>query len=333
MQTTITKTTTIITKRLLFGKQFIWQSLATNNTCSAKRLLQTQQHAVIDNNSNADTISIDGQQNTGQVYQQLSQSLPNNIDSTVAGNKTTDTNSDGQQNRQHLRQIYQQLSQSLPNSIDKTIADNSNKTTDTNSDGQQNRQHLRQIYQQLSESLPNFFVSTHCYHLYSPNLIFEDNLRNIKTLGLTNYIKQLSMVKLLAHLKYSHKRLDVLKITEHPEDQTVRVRWRVVGTPGLGIIFMFWRYSFNVKKSTAKDRSEWTDGFSIFHVGSDGKIDKHIIEKIMPDDNPFILGLVPQSATAAAAAATATSNSVISYQQLVAELMTTTLTTNWLTIG
>ena len=67
----------------------------------------------------------------------------------------------------------------------------------------------------------------------------------------------MSLIKLWAHLKYSHKHLDVLKITEHPEDMTVRVRWRVVGSPGLAIIYMFWRTKFwDSKSRDSKDNTQ-----------------------------------------------------------------------------
>lgn len=30
--------------------------------------------------------------------------------------------------------------------------------------------------------------------------------------------------------------------------------------------------------------SSWYDGFSVFHVGSDGLIYKHVVDKMMPDE-------------------------------------------------
>ncbi|CAG2168876.1 unnamed protein product, partial [Oppiella nova] len=112
--------------------------------------------------------------------------------------------------------------------------------TANNSQPSNDRDRLHNVYQQLSASLPGFFVTQHCFHIYSPHVVFEDNIRHVKTIGLNAYIKQIAFIKIWAHLKYSSKSLNVLKITEHPEDMTVRVRWRIVGTPGLGVIFMFW---------------------------------------------------------------------------------------------
>ncbi len=79
----------------------------------------------------------------------------------------------------------------------------------------------------------------------------------MKTHGINAYIRNLSLVKFMGHLKYSHVKLTVLKITQHPEDSTVRVRWRIVGVPGLRVIFMFWNYKlFNLKQLFSNEKSE-----------------------------------------------------------------------------
>lgn len=36
---------------------------------------------------------------------------------------------------------------------------------------------------------------------------------------------------------YAYVKLDVLKMTKHPEDSTVRVRWRISGITGYRILF------------------------------------------------------------------------------------------------
>jgi Uncharacterized conserved protein (DUF2358) len=37
-------------------------------------------------------------------------------------------------------------------------------------------------------------------------------------------------------------RFEVLKITQHPEEGAVKVRWRIRGISGLKIFLTFWRY-------------------------------------------------------------------------------------------
>lgn len=37
------------------------------------------------------------------------------------------------------------------------------------------------------------------------------------------------------------------------------------------------------------DQEAWYDGFSTFNVGSDGLIFKHVVDRVMPDENKEIL--------------------------------------------
>ena len=71
-------------------------------------------------------------------------------------------------------------------------------------------------------------------------------------------MQQISIIKILAHIKYSHIKMEILKITRHPEDGTIRVRWRAVGVPGLRKIFMFWKYKlWQWNQMMSKDRAEY----------------------------------------------------------------------------
>lgn len=57
-----------------------------------------------------------------------------------------------------------------------------------------------------------------------------------------NYVKQMSMLRIVGHLKYAYVTFEVLKITQHPEDSTIRVRWRIRGISALKVMFQFWKY-------------------------------------------------------------------------------------------
>lgn len=50
-------------------------------------------------------------------------------------------------------------------------------------------------------------------------------------------------------------------------------------------MFMFWRYKLWELKKVLNDQESWYDGFSTFYVGSDGLIYKHVVDKMMPDDD------------------------------------------------
>lgn len=52
----------------------------------------------------------------------------------------------------------------------------------------------------------------------------------------------MSMVRFLGHLRFAYVKMDILKITKHPEDGTVRVRWCIRGVSGLRVLINFWRF-------------------------------------------------------------------------------------------
>jgi hypothetical protein len=40
--------------------------------------------------------------------------------------------------------------------------------------------------------------------------------------GLYHYVKQVALLRTVGHLKYAYVKLELLKITQHPDDNTVR---------------------------------------------------------------------------------------------------------------
>lgn len=46
----------------------------------------------------------------------------------------------------------------------------------------------------------------------------------------------------MGHLKYAFVKFDILKITKHPDDGTIKVRWRIKGISGMKVFFKFWKF-------------------------------------------------------------------------------------------
>lgn len=75
-------------------------------------------------------------------------------------------------------------------------------------------------------------------------------------------------------------KFEVLKITQHPEDNSVKVRWSIRGIGGLKVMFNFWKYKLWEIKELFESTETWYDGFSIFYVGQDGTVVKHVLDKV-----------------------------------------------------
>ncbi|XP_015176601.1 PREDICTED: uncharacterized protein LOC107066467 [Polistes dominula] len=154
-----------------------------------------------------------------------------------------------------------------------------------NQEGRPSKEQLEHIFTCLRQDLPNFFIKTLDYTIYSPNLIFINNIKGSETKGIFNYMKQLTWIRTIGHLKFAYVKLDVLKITMNPEDDTIKVRWRISGITGLRALFTLWKFKLWKMKEALNDAEVWYDGFSTYYVGADGKIYKHVMDKMMPDQS------------------------------------------------
>ncbi|XP_052900771.1 uncharacterized protein C6orf136 homolog [Anopheles moucheti] len=152
-------------------------------------------------------------------------------------------------------------------------------------ENQPSEEQLHRVYHVLSQTLPKLFVQPLDYSIYSPNLIFENNIRGTRTEGLYHYVKQIALLRTVGHLKFAYVTFEVLKITKHPEDNTVKVRWRIRGISALKVMLQFWKYKLWKLKEIFDEQEAWYDGFSVLYVGPDGLVSKHVVDKIMPDDD------------------------------------------------
>lgn len=55
--------------------------------------------------------------------------------------------------------------------------------------------------------------------------------------GIVDYVKQMTYLRFYGHFMYAYVKLDVLKMTKHTEDSSIKVRWRVSGISGYRILF------------------------------------------------------------------------------------------------
>ncbi|KAK7899611.1 hypothetical protein WMY93_020464 [Mugilogobius chulae] len=142
-------------------------------------------------------------------------------------------------------------------------------------------QKLALIYERLREELPRFLKKNHDYSMYSLDVEFVNGLLNTKTRGRVLYQLSLTVWRLLCLCYYADAQLEVLKLTKHPEDGTVKARWRLRGMPFHSLLLRFY----------LKDKSQLfrsLDAFSTFYIGHDGLIHCHKVEKVMPARGPVL---------------------------------------------
>ncbi|XP_030645202.1 uncharacterized protein C6orf136 homolog [Chanos chanos] len=145
----------------------------------------------------------------------------------------------------------------------------------------ENEEKLALMHEKLRVELPSFFVKNHDYTIYSNDVEFINGLLNTKTRGRVVYQLTLSLWRFLCLCYYAEAKMEVLKLTKHPEDGSIKARWRVKGLPFHLLLLRFYR----------KDKSHLYrtyDAFSTFYVGSDGLIHCHKVEKVMQARPPVL---------------------------------------------
>uniref|UniRef100_A0A1B6JPQ6 Uncharacterized protein n=1 Tax=Homalodisca liturata TaxID=320908 RepID=A0A1B6JPQ6_9HEMI len=153
-----------------------------------------------------------------------------------------------------------------------------------NESGKPSADQLNVVHKVLSNTLPKLFVQPLDYSIYHQNLIFENNIRGTRTVGIFHYVRQIALLRMIGHFKFAYVKFDILKITSHPEDGTVKVRWRIRGISGMKVFFNFWKFNIlNMKESVEREQESWYDGFSVFFVDGEGKVFKHVVDKMQPD--------------------------------------------------
>nr|CAG4641031.1 EOG090X09QP [Eulimnadia texana] len=167
----------------------------------------------------------------------------------------------------------------------KSVEQTSNSPVpNSGSRGLPSEEQLQHVFNVLSHTLPRLFLEPLNYKIYAPDIVFENRIRGVRTEGLYNYVKQVALLRTVGHLKFAYVRFEILKITMHPEEGTIKIRWRINGISGLKVMLNFWRYKLWEWKEMMNKQEAWYDGFSTFHVGSDGLVHLHVADKMMPDE-------------------------------------------------
>lgn len=95
-----------------------------------------------------------------------------------------------------------------------------------------------------------------------------------KTMGYNKLVSMVSMARIYHSMMYSQNVMNVLGIAKVPEDDLVKVRWRIV-SKGKALIFLqFWRIMELRKKEY------WNDGIVYFHLNKKGKARKIVLDKV-----------------------------------------------------
>ncbi|XP_031821090.1 uncharacterized protein C6orf136 homolog isoform X2 [Sarcophilus harrisii] len=173
-----------------------------------------------------------------------------------------------------LRSLFEELPCPHPGALIPFRAPGSPHPAPATSSGNPSmEEHLAVMHEKLRQELPNLFLRSHDYNLYSSDVEFINEILNIRTKGRTWYILSLTLCRFLAWNYFAQLQLEVLRLSQHPEDWTLQARWRLVGLPTHLLFLRFYRRD--------KDELYRTyDAYSTFYLNSEGLIYRHRLDKI-----------------------------------------------------
>uniref|UniRef100_A0A8C5WHH4 Uncharacterized protein n=1 Tax=Leptobrachium leishanense TaxID=445787 RepID=A0A8C5WHH4_9ANUR len=125
--------------------------------------------------------------------------------------------------------------------------------------------------------LPSLLLKSPDYSLYRQDVEFVSSALHIHTRGLVLYTLTLTLARLLFLTYFSNSRISVLKLTSHPETGSIQARWAITALPLHRALFYFFR-----QDKTELHRTY--DAHSTFHLASDGLIQLHKLERVMPSE-------------------------------------------------
>ncbi|XP_059146445.1 uncharacterized protein LOC131934052 isoform X2 [Physella acuta] len=134
----------------------------------------------------------------------------------------------------------------------------------------------------LTNLVSTMFNSQHEYSLMRKDIVLENNLfgEEKTSSGVFAYAIELLRIRLKFHSHHTKITIEVKDSEVSESDKNVfLVYWKMMGVPQ-NSVFKFWQ-NFNFQASK-KDFTELLHGVSYFHIGDDGFISKHRLDKAAP---------------------------------------------------
>jgi len=116
--------------------------------------------------------------------------------------------------------------------------------------------------------------------LYNRDIVLEDKLiRNETYNGLHLYMKNMNLLKIVAHLKFVYVRPHITRVITDSDTRTVVVDWKFVGLTTLGLAIRYIPERLWHRANMDNAAKLWFEGTSTFYMDDKMKIFKHVVDK------------------------------------------------------
>ena len=136
-----------------------------------------------------------------------------------------------------------------------------------------------EVASKLALDLTNVFLDRITIDLYDPEMELDDKIRGQQYKGLIYYMKSISLLKILAHIRFVYVRPQIVKLTKYHDERKIVVDWRFVGLTQLRLALRYIPDRLWNRANMDQAAKTWYEGVSTFYLGEDLKIAKIVIEK------------------------------------------------------
>jgi len=139
---------------------------------------------------------------------------------------------------------------------------------------------LELISYQLTQDLTNIFMKRQEWRMYHPELVFVDNVRGSRLVGLDKYMLFINLMRMLAHVRFVYVRMTLLSVSKDEEASTVKIRWNIVGLGMARLVLRYFPDRLWEKGNMERFAPAYLDGYSTFYVNSDNQIYQHTLDRV-----------------------------------------------------
>jgi len=142
------------------------------------------------------------------------------------------------------------------------------------------RANLELISHQLTEDLTNIFMKRQEWRMYNKDVVFIDNVKGSRLVGLDKYMLFINLMRMLAHVRFVYVRLTILSVVKDEEASTIKIRWNMVGLGMARLVVRYFPDRLWERGNMERTAPAYLDGYSTFYVDSDSKIYQHTLDRV-----------------------------------------------------
>ena len=96
--------------------------------------------------------------------------------------------------------------------------------------------------------------------------------------GGINYIQQIGLIRIYAHLRFVFVQLQLKSVEIEKEEGLIRIKFCCKGIGMLRMALQYLPKKLYKKENMSKEATVWMDAVSTYHIDEEGKVFRHVLD-------------------------------------------------------